>query len=111
MALDRVKSGRPSLRQKLSARIAAELETLASESSAGTSSPREAGRRLGLPPSSILNILHGVLNQYPYKLQSCYELLLSATAERQAFTRWDLSKIEQDSSWIFTPCGQMKLIF
>ncbi|GFT74555.1 hypothetical protein NPIL_524271 [Nephila pilipes] len=31
---------------------AAELETLAPESAAGTSSAREASRRLGLPPSS-----------------------------------------------------------
>ncbi|GFT58682.1 hypothetical protein NPIL_395161 [Nephila pilipes] len=46
------------------------METLTSESSAGTSSARKAGRRLGLPPSSIRNILHGALNQYPYKLQS-----------------------------------------
>ncbi|GFS89165.1 chymotrypsin-like elastase family member 2A [Nephila pilipes] len=44
-----------------------EMETLTSESAAGTSSAREAGRRLGLPPSLIRNILHGVLNQYPYK--------------------------------------------
>ncbi|GFT45533.1 DUF4817 domain-containing protein [Nephila pilipes] len=51
--------------------------TLASESSAGTSSAREAGTRLGLPPSLIRNILHGVLNQYPYKLQSCHKLLPS----------------------------------
>ncbi|GFT26451.1 hypothetical protein NPIL_128601 [Nephila pilipes] len=32
---------------------------------------REAGRPPSrLPPSSVRNILHGVLNQYPYKLQS-----------------------------------------
>ncbi|GFT56731.1 DUF4817 domain-containing protein [Nephila pilipes] len=82
---DRVRSGRPSLRQTRSARVAAKMETLASESSAGTSSAREAGIRLGLPPSSIHNILHGVLNQYPYKLQSCHELLPSDTEEREAF--------------------------
>ncbi|GFS69054.1 hypothetical protein NPIL_693841, partial [Nephila pilipes] len=61
------------------------METLASESAAGTSSAREAGRRLGLPPSSIRNILHEVLNQYPYKLQSCHELLPSDIVEREAF--------------------------
>ncbi|GFT40396.1 DUF4817 domain-containing protein [Nephila pilipes] len=62
---DRVRSGRPDLRQ---ARCS-QNETLASESAAGTSNAREAGRRLGLPPSSIRNLLHGVLNQYPYKLR------------------------------------------
>ncbi|GFS61177.1 DUF4817 domain-containing protein [Nephila pilipes] len=74
---DRVRSGRPSLRQTHSARVAAEMEILASESAAGSSSAREADRRLGLPPSSIRNILHGVLNQYPYKLQSYHERLSS----------------------------------
>ncbi|GFT42833.1 hypothetical protein NPIL_658361 [Nephila pilipes] len=38
---DRVRSGRPSLRQTLSVR-----ETLASDSSVGSNSAREAGRRL-----------------------------------------------------------------
>ncbi|GFT77636.1 DUF4817 domain-containing protein [Nephila pilipes] len=59
---DRVRSGRPSLRQTCSVRIAAEMETLASESAVGTSSAWEAGRRLDLSPSSIRNSLHGVLN-------------------------------------------------
>ncbi|GFY62081.1 uncharacterized protein TNIN_170061 [Trichonephila inaurata madagascariensis] len=76
------------------------METLASESAAETSSAREASRRLGLPPSSKHNILHGVLNQYPYKLQSCHEFLLSDTIEREAFVRWALSKFKQDFSWV-----------
>ncbi|GFS42029.1 hypothetical protein NPIL_380901 [Nephila pilipes] len=63
------------------------METLLSASDTGTSSAREAGRRLDLPPSSMRNILHGVLNQYPYKLQSCHELLQSDTVEREAFAR------------------------
>ncbi|GFT22814.1 hypothetical protein NPIL_443181 [Nephila pilipes] len=46
---ERVRSGRPSLRQTRSARVAAEMDTLVSESAAGTSSAWEAGRRLGLP--------------------------------------------------------------
>ena len=81
----RVRSGGPSLRETLSAIIADEMKTLGLESAAGTSSERETGRRLGLPPFSVRNILHGVLNQYPYKLQSCYELLPSDTVEREAF--------------------------
>ncbi|GFS67241.1 hypothetical protein NPIL_186891 [Nephila pilipes] len=38
---------------------------------------------LGL--TTILNILHGVLNQYPYKLQSYHNLLPSDTIGRVAF--------------------------
>ncbi|GFX01817.1 hypothetical protein TNCV_1022201 [Trichonephila clavipes] len=64
---DRVRSGRPNLRQTFSERAAAKMKTLVSETAAGISSTLEAGRRLGSLPSSIRNILHGILNQYPYK--------------------------------------------
>ncbi|GFY54271.1 uncharacterized protein TNIN_79951 [Trichonephila inaurata madagascariensis] len=80
-------SRRASLRQTRSASIAAEMETLASEYATGIISTREAGRRLGLPSSSIRNILHGVLNRYPYNLQSCHELLPSDTIHREASAR------------------------
>ncbi|GFU44390.1 hypothetical protein NPIL_688821 [Nephila pilipes] len=68
-----------------SARVAAEMEALASESATRTNSVWEAGRRLGLLPSSIHNILHGV--QYPYKLQSCHELLQPDTVEKEKHLR------------------------
>ena len=55
---DRVRSRRPSLRQTRSAIVAAEMKTLESENAAEIRSTREAGGRLGLPPSSALTILH-----------------------------------------------------
>ncbi|GFT20694.1 hypothetical protein NPIL_643541 [Nephila pilipes] len=66
---------------------------------------------LGLTISSIRSILLAVLNQYPYKLQSCHELLSSDTVEKEAFARWAISKIEQDSSWVLNNLGKTKLIF
>ncbi|GFT06848.1 hypothetical protein NPIL_563091, partial [Nephila pilipes] len=60
------------------------MET-ASETSVGNSIARDGGRRLVLPPSSIRYILHGVLNQYPCKLQSYHELLPSGTVKRKVF--------------------------
>ena len=80
---DRVRSRRPSLRQTRSAIVAAEMKTLASESAAATSSARETGKRLGLLPSTVWNILHGVLNQYPYKLQSYHEFLPSISYRKK----------------------------
>ncbi|GFS76091.1 DUF4817 domain-containing protein [Trichonephila clavipes] len=77
------------------------METLTSESTAGTSSAWETGRSLGLRPFWIRHILHGALNHYPYKLQSCHELLPSDTVEREAFARWALSIFKQDSCWVF----------
>ncbi|GFY34928.1 DUF4817 domain-containing protein [Trichonephila clavipes] len=61
------------------------MEAIASEAASGTSSAREAARRLGLPPSPDRNILRRILQLYPYKLQSCHELLPVDTAQREAF--------------------------
>ncbi|GFW34173.1 DUF4817 domain-containing protein [Trichonephila clavipes] len=81
--------------------IAVEMEAIASEAASGTSSAREAARRLGLPPSSVRNILRRILPLYPYKLQSCHELLPADTAQREAFAKWAFSKMEQDPTWVF----------
>ncbi|GFY03513.1 hypothetical protein TNCV_3211501 [Trichonephila clavipes] len=48
--------------------IAVEMEAIASEAASRNSSAREAARRLGLPPSSVRNILRRILQLYPYKL-------------------------------------------
>ncbi|GFW27496.1 uncharacterized protein TNCV_163361 [Trichonephila clavipes] len=72
------------------------MEAIVTEAASGTSSAREAARRLGLPPSSVRNILRRILQLYPYKLQSCHELLPADTAQREAFAKWAFSKMEQD---------------
>ncbi|GFV51260.1 uncharacterized protein TNCV_2174471 [Trichonephila clavipes] len=77
------------------------MEAIASEAASGTNSAREAARRLCLPPSSVRNILRRILQLYPYKLQSCHELLPANTAQRESFAKWAFSKMEQDSTWIF----------
>ncbi|GFW45894.1 uncharacterized protein TNCV_4496131 [Trichonephila clavipes] len=77
------------------------MEAIASKAASGTSSAREAARRFGLPPSSVRNILRRILQLYPYKLQSCYELLPADTAQREAFAKWAFSKREQDPARVF----------
>ncbi|GFW05394.1 uncharacterized protein TNCV_3359131 [Trichonephila clavipes] len=67
------------------------MEAIASESASGTSSACEAARRLGLPPSSVRNILRRILQLYPCKLQSCHELLPADTAKREAFAKVNFS--------------------
>ncbi|GFT74381.1 uncharacterized protein TNCV_539291 [Trichonephila clavipes] len=81
--------------------IDVEMEATASETASGTSSAREAARRLCLPPSTVHNILRRILQLYPYKLQSCDELLPADTAQREAFAKRTFSKMEQDPTWIF----------
>ncbi|GFT22313.1 DUF4817 domain-containing protein [Trichonephila clavipes] len=98
---DQARAGRPCLKEKRAPCIAVEMEVIASEAASGTSSAREAARRLGLPPSSVRNILRRILQLYPYKLQSCHELLPADTAQREAFAKWAFSKMEQDPTWVF----------
>ncbi|GFU31455.1 DUF4817 domain-containing protein [Trichonephila clavipes] len=107
---DRARDGRPCLKEARAPCIAVETEAIASEAASGTSSAIEAARRLGLPPSSVRNILRRILQLYPYKLQSCHELLPADTAQREAFAKWAFSKMEQDPTWVLTSCGQMKFI-
>ncbi|GFU81666.1 DUF4817 domain-containing protein [Trichonephila clavipes] len=108
---DRAQAGRPCLKEARAPCIAVEMEAIASEAASGTSSAREAARRLGLPPSSVRNILRRLLQLYPYKLQSCHELFPADTAQREAFAKWAFSKMEQDPTPGFlTSCGEMKLI-
>ncbi|GFU71248.1 uncharacterized protein TNCV_3782341 [Trichonephila clavipes] len=71
---DGARAGRPCLKEARAPCIAVEMEAIASEAASGTSSASEAARRLGLPPSSVRNILLRILQLYPYKLKSCHEL-------------------------------------
>ncbi|GFW84700.1 DUF4817 domain-containing protein [Trichonephila clavipes] len=98
---DRARAERPCLKEARAPCIAVEMETIASEAASGTSSAREAARQLGLPPSSVRNILSQILLLYPYKLQSCHEFLPADTAQREEFAKWAYSKMEQDSTWVF----------
>ncbi|GFU49437.1 uncharacterized protein TNCV_2308091 [Trichonephila clavipes] len=77
------------------------MEAIAFEAASGTNNAREATRRLCLPPSSVRNILRRILQLYPYKLQSCHELLPADTAQRKAFAKWAFSKMEHDPTWVF----------
>ncbi|GFU95662.1 DUF4817 domain-containing protein [Trichonephila clavipes] len=107
---DRARTGRPCLKEARAPCIAVEMEAIASEAASGTSSAREAARRLGLPPSSVRNILRRILQLYPYKLQSCHELLPTDTAQREAFAKWAFSKWNRIPPGFLTSCGQMKLL-
>ncbi|GFV90809.1 DUF4817 domain-containing protein [Trichonephila clavipes] len=107
---DRARAGRPCLKEERAPCIAVEMEAIASEAASGTSSAREAARRLGLPPSSVRNILRRILQLYPYKLHSCHKLLPADTAQREVFAKWAFSKMERIPPGFLTSCGQMKLV-
>ncbi|GFY22163.1 DUF4817 domain-containing protein [Trichonephila clavipes] len=98
---DRARAGRACLKEARAPCIAVEMEAIVSEAASGTNSAREAARRLGLPPSSVHNILRRILQLYPYKFQLCHELLPADTAQREAFAKWAFSKMEQDPTWVF----------
>lgn len=94
---DHVRYGRPCLIKERLLLVAA----LVSSSASGRNSAREIARRLGLPPSSVRNILHGILNLYPNRSQSCHKYLLANNVQRKTFLRRTFSKIEQNPFWLF----------
>ncbi|GFX22987.1 DUF4817 domain-containing protein [Trichonephila clavipes] len=98
---DQARAGRPCLKEARAPCIVVEMEAIASKAASWTSRAREAARRLGLPPSSVRNILHRILQLYPYKLQSCHELLQADTVQRKAFAKRAFFKLEQDPTWVF----------
>ncbi|GFV59071.1 hypothetical protein TNCV_4422471 [Trichonephila clavipes] len=85
------------------------MKAIASEAASGTSSASETARRLGLPPSSVRNILLRILQLYPFKLQSCHELLPADTAQREAFAKLPSLKWNRIPPGFLTSCGQRKL--
>ncbi|GFY21229.1 uncharacterized protein TNCV_3992731 [Trichonephila clavipes] len=104
---DRARAGRPCLKEARAPCIAVEMEAIASEAASGTSSAREAARRLGLPPSSVRNILRRILQLYPYKLQSCHEQIPHRGKHLRSGHSLKWNRIPPG---FLTSCGQMKLI-
>ncbi|GFX30471.1 DUF4817 domain-containing protein [Trichonephila clavipes] len=107
---DRARTGRPCLKEARAPCIAVEMEAIASEAASGTNSAREAARRLGLPPSSVRNILRRILQLYPYKLQSCHELLPQIPHRGKQLRSGPSLKWNRIPPGFLTSCGQMKLI-
>ncbi|GFW35410.1 DUF4817 domain-containing protein [Trichonephila clavipes] len=89
---DRTRAERPCLKEEREPCIPVEMEAIESEAASGTSNAREAARRLGLPPSSVRNILRRILQLYSHKLQSSHELWPADTAQREAFAKWPFLK-------------------
>ncbi|GFV25714.1 uncharacterized protein TNCV_3112101 [Trichonephila clavipes] len=90
--------------------IAVEMEAIASEAASGTSSAREAARRLGLPPSSVHNILRRILQLYPYKLQSCHELCQQIPHRGRHLRSGPSQKWNRIPLGFLTFCGLIELI-
>ncbi|GFT48142.1 DUF4817 domain-containing protein [Trichonephila clavipes] len=108
---DRVRAGRPCLKEARAPCIAVEMEAIASEAASGTSKlNREAARRLGLPPSSVRNILRRILQLYPYKLQSCHELFQQIPLRGKHLRSGPSLKWNRIPPGFLTTCGQMKLV-
>ncbi|GFX36339.1 DUF4817 domain-containing protein [Trichonephila clavipes] len=108
---DRARAGRPCSKEARAPCIAVEMEAIAPEAASGTSSAREAGRRLGLPPSSVRNILRRILQLYPYKLQSCHELFQQIPLRGKHLRSGPSLKWNRIPPGFLTTCGQMRSSF
>lgn len=97
---DRPRSGRPSLSADRVHAVKSAMEKVAAETSTGSSSAREAGRITGIPQSSIRRILHGILDLYPYKIQTLHQLVPADTGKRLKFATWALAQMDRDPQWL-----------
>lgn len=97
---DRPRSGRPALRADRVHVVQSVMEDMAAETSTGSSSAREAERRTGIPEASIRRILHGMLDLYPYKIQTLHQLLPADTDARQKFATWALEQMQRNPQWL-----------
>lgn len=93
---DHVRSGRPCLIKERLLRVTA----LVSFSASGRNSVSEIARRLDLPSSSVRNILHGILDLYLHRSQTCQKHLLANNVQRKTFSRRTFPQIEQNHFWL-----------
>lgn len=96
----RPRSGAPCLSEVRTPDVTSQMDTQREQSTSAVSSAREVARITGIPKTSVFRILHGVLQLYPYKLQSLHQLLPNDTAKRIEFANWALAKIEEDPQWL-----------
>ena len=82
---DHPRSGRPVLRADCVYVVQSVMEDLATRTP-GSSTAREAETRTG-----IRRTLYGILNLYPYKIQTLHQLLPADTGARQNFATWALA--------------------
>ena len=75
---------------------------LTSRVSVPAHSGREVARNTDTPKTSVLRILHGVLELCSYKLQSLQQLLPDDTAKRMAFVHWALSEFKENPQWLLS---------
>ncbi|GFU93181.1 DUF4817 domain-containing protein [Trichonephila clavipes] len=87
---DRARAGRPCLKEStMHPALLSKWKRLRPKQLQGPAVPaREASRRLGLPPSSVLNILRRILQLYPAtNCNTCHELLPADTAQKGSICR------------------------
>ncbi|GFY30179.1 DUF4817 domain-containing protein [Trichonephila clavipes] len=107
---DRARAGRPCLKEARAPCIAVEMEANASEAASGTSSAREAARRLGLPPSSFRNILRRILQLYCTKCNRAMNFCQQIPHRGKHLRSGPSLKWNRIPPGFLTSCGQMKLI-
>ena len=93
---DRPRSGRPKLRADRVHMVQSIMEDLVTESSTGTSSVREAKRRMRIPEQSIRGIPHEMLDLHLHKIQVLRQLLSADTGARQKFATWVLVQMKRN---------------
>ncbi|GFW02098.1 hypothetical protein TNCV_4854381 [Trichonephila clavipes] len=95
---DRPCSGAPRLLEVCTSSVVSQMNALREQSSRGVPvySIREVAQNTNISKTPVFRILHGVLQLYPYKLQSLQQLQLDNAAKRLVFTNWALLEFEEN---------------
>ncbi|GFW13925.1 hypothetical protein TNCV_4700601 [Trichonephila clavipes] len=86
------------------------MEAIASEAASGTNSAREAARRLGLPPSSVRNILRRIFQLYHTNCNRAMNFCQQIPHRRKHLRSGPSLKWNRIPPGFLTSCGHMKLI-
>ncbi|GFW44188.1 uncharacterized protein TNCV_3855491 [Trichonephila clavipes] len=91
--------GRKSTRSDVVEVVATDIVDQSMDNVIGCSSARAVSRHLGVPYSTVWNVLRKVVHFFPYKIRHNQQLMANDREKRLTFALTFLSKVEGDASW------------
>ncbi|GFX07036.1 uncharacterized protein TNCV_1556391 [Trichonephila clavipes] len=91
--------GRKSTRSDVIEDVATAIVVQSMDNVIGCSSARAVSRQLGVPYSTVWNVLRKVVHFFPYKIRHNQQLMANDREKRLTFALTFLARIEVDASW------------
>ncbi|GFV29120.1 uncharacterized protein TNCV_4601521 [Trichonephila clavipes] len=91
--------GRKSTRSGVVEDVATAIVDQSMDNVIGCSSARAVSRHLGVPYSTVWNVLRKVVHFFPYKIRHNQQLMANDREKRLTFALTFLARVEVDASW------------